>query len=206
MEAGRAPKLKPTQRVQKDALYDRPGNESEKVETTCCEQGSGRSQRIRRLTRSYRAVSKQWRDMMWTWLEPDGAALRLRHLCRQLCVLMAEWRRLCVGACPKAPAMPPTWPENASHEASTSSREGVGHCWRELREAYAVPPEDDPDLNVPMMARKKKALHLCRPSQASAGRSSLPSFNNNHNHNNNTTTQQQQQHNNNNTTTTKTTT
>ena len=135
--------------------------------------------------------------MTWSWLEPDGAALRLRHLCRQGRVLLAEWRRLCVGACPKAPAMPPTWPGPASDEASTSSREGVGDCWRELREAHAVPSEDDPDLNVPMRARKKKAHHRCRPSQASAGRSPLSSFNNNHNHNNhnnhnnNTTTTQQ---------------
>ena len=43
--------------------------------------------------------------------------------------------------------MPPIWPET-SDEASTSSREGVG----ELREAYAIPSEDDPDF-VSMRAR-----------------------------------------------------
>ena len=74
--------------------------------------------------RDHRAVSKQWRDMTWSWLEPDGAALRLRRLCRQGRVL------LCVRACPKAPAMPPMWPETASDEASTGSRGGVGDCRR----------------------------------------------------------------------------
>ena len=72
--------------------YDRPGNESETVETTRCEQGSGRSQRNRRLQRPHRAVSMQWRDMAWAWLEPDEAALRLRRLFRQGRVLLAEWR------------------------------------------------------------------------------------------------------------------
>ena len=64
--------------------------------------------------------------------------------------------------------MPPIWPETASDEAPTSSREGVGDYWRELRKAYAVPSEDDPNLNVLMKARKH---HRCRVLRASAGRS-----------------------------------
>ena len=71
--------------------------------------------------------------------------------------------------------MPPIWPETASDEASTSSREGVGDYWWELREAHSVPSEDDPDLNLPMKARKKKAHHRCRLLRASAGRSPFPS-------------------------------
>ena len=136
------------------------GNESETVET-------------RRFKRAHRAVST--RCMTWSWLEPDGAALRMRNLCRQGRLLLAQWRGLCVRACSKPPGMPQIWPETASDEASTSIREGVGDCWRELREAYAVPSEDDPDF-VSMRARKEKAHHRCRPSRASAGRSSLPSF------------------------------
>ena len=148
--------------------YDRPGNESENVETTCCEQGSGRPQRVRRPMRSHRAVSKQWRDMTWSWLEPDGAALRLRRFCRQGRVLLAEWRGLCVRACPEAPATPPTWPETASDEACTSSREGVGDCWRKLGEAYAVPSERRPRYRVDEGAEEEGApppstfASLCR--------------------------------------------
>ena len=90
------PKLTSSKRVQKGAKSMTGPATSPK--TWRRHAVSGRSERIRRLRRPHRAVSMRERDMAWTWLEPDGAALRLGRLCRQGRVLLAEWRGLCVRA------------------------------------------------------------------------------------------------------------
>ena len=52
----------------------------------------------RKLKRSHRAVSRDWRDKKWEWL-PDGTALRKKVLCRQ----GQQWKSTCAKCCPKRP-------------------------------------------------------------------------------------------------------
>ena len=83
--------------------YDIPVEPDEKPETCDDFLCDASIKRPRKLKRPRRAVSREWRDKKWGWLELDGTALRKKVLCRQGRLLLDQWRSTCAKCCPKRP-------------------------------------------------------------------------------------------------------